>query len=247
MSAAGAAGTLAEREFVRFFRDRSRIVGALGSPIVFWLLIGSGFGPDYRRYLFPGTAVLILLFAAIFSTISIIEDRREGFLQSVLVSPIPRTAIVAGKVAGGAGLAFVQAVVFLALAPLAGIRFSAAGLALALLLLALLSVALTALGFAIAWSLDSTQGFHAVMNLFLIPLWLLSGAFFPESGTPGWLKWVMAVNPLSYGVAALRRAISGRSSGPPMAVCLAVTLAFTVVLFAIAAAVASRRIAADPA
>jgi ABC-2 type transport system permease protein len=247
MSAAGAAGTLAEREFVRFFRDRSRVVGALGSPIVFWLLIGSGFGPDYRRYLFPGTAVLILLFAAIFSTISIIEDRREGFLQSVLVSPIPRTAIVAGKVLGGAGLAFVQALVFLALAPLAGIRFSGASLALALLLLALLAIALTALGFAIAWSLDSTQGFHAVMNLFLIPLWLLSGAFFPESGTPRWLKWVMAVNPLSYGVAALRRAISGRSSGPPMALCLAVTLAFTVALFAIAAAVASRRSAADPA
>src|SRR3954453_10613783 len=161
--------SLAKRELVRFLRQRHRVIGALATPIVFWLLIGGGMGRsftvqglpgggDYLRFFFPGTIVMILLFTAIFSTISVIEDRREGFLQSVLVAPVPRMAIVLGKVLGGTALAFGQGVVFLLLSPLLGIAPPLAGWAAALLIMAVVSFALTALGFCIAWRMSSTQG-----------------------------------------------------------------------------------------
>src|SRR5688500_2116232 len=184
--------SLARRELVRFLRQRNRIVGALATPLIFWLLIGGGMGrslnfagmtgDSYIRYFFPGTLLMILLFTAIFSTISIIEDRREGFLQSVLVAPIPRSAVVLGKVLGGTVLATGQVLLFLLLAPLVGFRFTPASFAIALLLMLILSFALTALGFCLAWRMTSTQGFHAVMNLFLMPMWFLSGALFPPTG-----------------------------------------------------------------
>src|SRR3954470_4549976 len=152
--------SLSKRELVRFLRQRHRIIGALATPIVFWLLIGAGMGrsfhveglpggasSSYLQYFFPGTVLMILLFTAIFSTISIIEDRREGFLQSVLVAPVPRMAIVLGKVLGGTVLAFGQALLFLLLAPTVGIHPPLAGLALAALMMAVVAFSLTALGF----------------------------------------------------------------------------------------------------
>src|SRR3954463_9091871 len=133
--------SLAQRELVRFLRQRHRIIGALATPIVFWLLIGGGMGrsisvgsggESYIRFFFPGTLVMILLFTAIFSTISIIEDRREGFLQSVLVAPIPRQTIVLGKVLGGTVLATAQGVIFLLLAPTVKIHLSLASVAISI-------------------------------------------------------------------------------------------------------------------
>src|SRR6185295_7327665 len=115
-----AAWTLCRRDMVRFLRQRSRIVGVLATPLIFWGLIGSGF--NYMKYLFPGTLVQILLFASIFSTISIIQDRQHGFLQGVLVAPVSRAAIVLGKVFGGMAIALVQGALFLLLGPLVGIR-----------------------------------------------------------------------------------------------------------------------------
>lgn len=232
--------TLWKREIVRFFRQPSRVAGAVGSPLVFWLLIGSGLsgsfrlpgGPadlDYLEYFFPGTVVLVLLFAAIFSTISIIEDRHEGFLQGVLVAPVSRAAIVAGKVFGGATLAWLQGMAFLALAPLSGISLTAGSALAAAGVLAVLAVSMTAIGFAFAWVLDSVQGFHAIMNLVLVPMWLLSGAFFPLSGAPAWLSALMRLDPLTYGVAALRWVLYGSqaelgSGVPGPALSLAVTV-----------------------
>ena len=176
---------------MRFFRQKNRVFGALGQPIIFWLLFGAGLRDeamlDYAHF-FPGTLVMILLFTAIFATISIIEDRREGFLQGVLVAPVPRWTMVLGKVLGGAAIAMLQGIVFLA-ARLAhdearlGRRHladAAAACSPPLLLMFVISVALTALGFLIAWRMDSTQGFHAIMSVFLLPMWLLSGAFFPD-------------------------------------------------------------------
>jgi len=213
--------TLWQREMVRFFRQRSRVIGAVVPPVLFWFLIGSGLGTSfqlpafasmpssqgvtYLQYFFPGTIVLIVLFTAIFSTISVIEDRHEGFLQSVMVAPLARESLVWGKILGGATLAFVQALAFLIFAPVVGFHISVVGWIGVLAMLAVLSVGLTGLGFALAWKLDSTQGFHAVMNLFLIPMWLLSGALFPASGAPGWLKAIMAVNPVTYGLAFLQQ------------------------------------------
>lgn len=210
-----AVGTLWRREVVRFLRQRSRVVGALGSPVVFWLLIGLGLGRSFRppgssaeigylEYFFPGTLVLILLFTAIFSTISVIEDRREGFLQSVLVSPAPRWSVVLGKIAGGATLAWVQGLLFCILAPITGIELSLAGAAALVPITLLVAFGMTGLGFLVAWPMESTQGFHAIMNLVLIPMWLLSGALFPAAGAPTWLQWVMWANPVTYAVSAVR-------------------------------------------
>jgi ABC-2 type transport system permease protein len=250
------AATLWQREVVRFVRQRGRIVGALGTPVVFWLLIGSGFrdsfragqaapGVDFLEYMFPGTVVLILLFTAIFSNISIIEDRREGFLQAVLAAPVRRSAIVVGKVAGSATLAVAQAGVFLLLGPLAGLSPTLPGVIAGLGALVLLAVGLSALGFLVAWPMDSTQGFHAVMNLFLMPLWLLSGAFFPASGASGWVRGLMAANPLTYGVAALRHGMylgSPEATGmmPSPAVAWLVTAAFAAGMVVLAERAASR-------
>src|SRR5687767_7571034 len=148
--------SLCHRELVRFLRQRHRIIGALATPIVFWLLIGGGMGRSFRsdvpggenylQYFFPGTVLMILLFTAIFSTISVIEDRKEGFLQGVLVAPVSRMSIVLGKVLGGTILAFGQGLIFLALAPAIGIRLSLAAFALASIIMLIVSFALTALG-----------------------------------------------------------------------------------------------------
>ncbi len=249
-----AAGTLWQRELVRFFRQRSRVVGALGPPVLFWFLIGSGLGNNfqlasvtgapamtqvnYMQYFFPGTIILIVLFTAIFSTISIIEDRHEGFLQSVLVAPVSRASIVLGKIAGGTTLAFIQGVIFLCFCPLVGISVGFVPLLRLLATLLLISFGLTGLGFVIAWQLDSTQGFHAIMNLVLIPMWLLSGALFPIATAPTWLRAIMRLNPLSYGVAALSESFRVHSvplqSGLATPTqCLEVTLAFGLIMYAL--------------
>ena len=248
------ASVLWRREMVRFFRQRSRIVGALGTPLIFWLLIGSGVGTSfaarttvgdmgYLEYFFPGTVLLVLLFTSIFSTISIIEDRKEGFLQAVLVAPIPRSAFVFGKLMGGTSLAVIQGVMFMLLAPFVGISIRAIPAALGIL--ALVSFGLTALGYIIAWKMDSTQGFHAIMNLVLIPMWLLSGSVFPASGAPSWLKAVILINPVTYGLAAVRWSIYGVASAsamnlPPFALSIAVSASFAALVFIIAIAITRR-------
>lgn len=189
-------------------------------PLILWVLIGTGLSSSFRlpgagsdltylEYFFPGTVALLVLFAAIFSTFSLIDDRHEGFLQGVMVAPVSRLSIVAGKVFGGATLAWLQGVLVLILAPLAGISLDPSTVVAATGVLALLAIALTGMGFAFAWRIDSTQGYHAVMNILLIPMWFLSGAFFPLTGSPAWLEWAMRINPLTYGMAAFRRVLYG--------------------------------------
>jgi ABC-2 type transport system permease protein len=249
--------TLAQRELVRFFRQKNRVFGALGQPIIFWLLFGAGLRTsnlDYRHF-YPGTLVMILLFTAIFATISIIEDRREGFLQGVLVAPVPRWAMMLGKVLGGAAIAMLQGVVFLILGWLTAkigwgevISPTPLGLVGALLLMFVVSVALTALGFLIAWRMDSTQGFHAIMSVFLLPMWLLSGAFFPMD-VGGWLGWIVRVNPLTYGVAGLRHYLQNGGSEaaalPSIGICWLVSLAFAGVMLVAAWRIAGTRSTGD--
>lgn len=236
--------TLAHRELVRFFRQRTRIVGALGQPIIFWVLFGAGLngsfrGPadmSYQEYFFPGVAVMILMFTAIYSTISIIEDRREGFLQGVLVAPIPRASLVLGKVFGGTILAVLQSLAFLTVGPAlslvglapelhSGLTWANAPAVIGFL--ALVGFSLTALGYLIAWPMDSTHGFHAIMSVFLLPMWLLSGSFFPP-GDSVWLSWVIRLNPLTYGVAGLRRIMATNPAAvealPAWWLCLTVTV-----------------------
>lgn len=240
------------REVVRFYRQPGRVVGVILSPVVFWLVIGSGFGNSIRSsgggtehylgYFFPGALILVVLFTSIFAMMSVIEDRREGFLLSVLVAPVNRSVIVLSKVLSGTTLSAVQGMIFLAFAPAAGIRLGFEQIALVGLIVFLVSFSLTALGFAVAWRLDSSQAFHAIVNLFLIPMWLLSGALFPMSGASGWIRMLMRVNPLTYGMDALRAAMFpgavGETSG---ATALAILAGFTVFMFAVAFWMASRR------
>ncbi len=236
------------REIVRFYRQRSRLFSAIAQPIVFWLLIGSGLrasfqpagaadGPDYIAYFYPGIVVLVLLFTSIFATISVVNDRREGFLQGILVAPVPRWRVVIAQALGGTTLALGQGLLLLLLAPMAGIRFGAASLLLSIGVMTLLAFGLTNLGLLIAWRMDSTQGFHAIMNLLLIPIWLLSGAFFPSTGVPGWLAWTMKCNPLTYGLAAFRHSlyfdttVKAFGEVPPWTLSLLITGLFCVLTY----------------
>lgn len=232
-----AAWTLCRRDLVRFFRQRSRMIGALGTPLIFWGLIGSGF--NYMQYLYPGTLVQILLFTSIFSTISIIQDRQQGFLQGVLVAPVSRSAIVLGKVLGGTAIALSQGVLFLLLGPLVEIHPPAIGWLAAVGVMTIISFGLTALGVLLAWRFDSVQGFHSVMNLLLMPMWLLSGAVFPPEKAVAWVRWAMVVNPLTYGVSALRQVLTGENLG--LGLSIAVSASFAVVMFVLASSFARRR------
>jgi ABC-2 type transport system permease protein len=260
-----AAWALARREWVRFIRQPNRVFGAIGQPLIFWVLFGAGLdasfrlpsaaaGLSYREYFFPGTLVLILLFTAIFATISIIEDRREGFLQSVLVAPLPRWSMVLGKIFGGTLIALVAAAVFLMLGFTLDLPLGFYSTAATLAHLLVVGLALTSLGFAIAWRMDSTQGFHAIMSVFLLPMWLLSGAFFPPGDN--WIGWIIRANPLTYAVAGLRRLLYMEASDEVRAAaipaglpsgwtCATVTILFVVAMFWLAWRVSARRTTGD--
>jgi len=245
--------TLWWREFVRFYRQRSRVIGVIASPLLFWIVIGSGFANSFRsqgnsqhylEFFFPGSLIMIVLFTSIFTMMSVIEDRNKGFLLSVLVAPVHRSAIVLGKVLGGATLSTIQGLLFLIFAPAIGIHIGVSEWLLVFLIVFFISFALTALGFAIAWPMDSSQAFHAIVNLFLIPLWLLSGALFPVNGASKWMAFVMRLNPLTYGMDALRATLfpaTAAESQFSVGISLAIVGAFCVLVFAWSFIVANRR------
>ncbi len=263
---AGAVTSLWRREMVRFFRQRNRVMSALLTPIIFWLMLGAGLNntfiaggapgqaeaaaaathPGYMAYFFPGVLVMIILFTAIFSTITVIEDRREGFLQGVLVSPAPRLAIVLGKVLGGASIATIQAGVFLLLWPLVDGwhgAATAATMAAAVLIMFILALGLTGLGLCIAWPMDSTAGFHAIMMIFLMPMWVLCGAVFPVATAPTAMQVVMYANPLTYGYTLLAAVLGGAQSASlqaPLWLAVPITLASVAGVLWLAAALARR-------
>jgi ABC-2 type transport system permease protein len=268
VGALAASRALAWREIIRFFRQRNRIVGSIGTPVVFWLLFGTGLSSSFRigpeatpqsflTYFFPGSLLLIVLFTAIFSSISIIEDRREGFLQGVLVAPIPRWSMILGKVLGGTLVAVAQGLIFLLLGlllPIAVTPLAAIGL---VLLLFVASLALTSLGTFFAWKTDSSQGFHAIMNLVLMPLWLLSGGFFPApalAANATWSQWLLGVamrlNPFSYAVGGVRRLLAPAVEYPGawvpgLLTSWLVTLTFACCAFAAAVWISRQRTSGD--
>jgi ABC-2 type transport system permease protein len=246
--------TLWWREVVRFYRQPARVVGVIISPLLFWVVIGAGFGTslqkgvtgtgNYINYFFPGALLMIVLFTSIFTMMSVIEDRNEGFLLSVMVAPVHRSGIVLGKVLGGTTLSAIQGLLFLVFAPFIGLKFGLGQFLIVALVTFLVAFALTALGFVIAWRMESAQGFHAIINLFLIPLWMLSGALFPVSGASGWLKWLMNINPLKYGMDALLLTLFPNGAAVTtlsLWSSIAVLAAFAVVVFLAGFAVANRR------
>lgn len=252
----GAVYQLWRRELLKFGRDLNRVVGALLQPLVVWLLLGFGFRESFRipgtsltdvpylEFLFPGVIALVALFTSIFSTISIVEERKSGFLQAALAAPAPRSVLIMGTTLGGATLAVLQSLLFLALLPFSGHAPSAGGVVLMLLVAGLIGLAFTALGVIIAWRTKTTRGFHAVMNLFLLPLWVISGAFFPARGASDLLAWIIRLNPVSYGVDALRQAMYLEADAPlvlaPLEVSLGVTVAFAATMIVLAVRAVNR-------
>ena len=190
---------------------------------------------------------MVLLFTSIFSNMALIEERREGFLLGVLVAPLSRLSLVLGKILGVTTLAVLQGTVFLLLAPFLGISLNVFQLSFVWSVMILISLALSSLGFAFAWQLDSIQGFHAVMNMVLIPMWLLSGALFPLSGASSWMRLVMIVNPLTYGMAALRQSLylsqphPGNSEICSLPWAIGITMVFGAALIFVSCILANRK------
>ena len=258
MSLPRTVGALAGRDLRRFFRQPSRIVGSAAQPLILWAVLGAGFsgsfrpgggaGVGYLQYFYPGVVVLTLLFTAIFSTISVIEDRHHGFLQAVLAAPVSRVALVLGKSLGGVAIATLQVAILLALAPLAGFPFASMNWPLLAAVIPLAALGFTALGFAMAWWIDSTQGYHAVMSVALIPLWMLSGAMFPPSGGNRWLAMLTGLDPKTYAVSAVRRGFHGTALPlnlvpvqSSVLTDLAIVAGFALVMLAAAVALCRRR------
>lgn len=216
-----AAWAIGRREVVRVLRQPSRVVAAVGTPALFGLFFAGGFHAlptslapanaaegGYALFLLPGMITLAATFSAIFSAISLIHDRREGFMQSAVVSPAPAWSIATGKILGGAIVAFIQCAALALLAPALG-SVTLAGAALALLAALCATLAVTGLGLALAWKVNSVEGFHGVMNLLLTPMWLLSGAVFDVSTAAPWLRTLALVNPLTHVTSAMRASLFG--------------------------------------
>jgi len=202
------------RDLKRFWRDRMRRIGAFIQPLIYLFLLGTGleaaftvFGSgqtDYVAFMYPGIVAMTILFTAMFSAISIIWDREFGFLKEMMVAPIPRTSVVLGKVTGGGTTAFLQGIILLLFMPLVGIPYSLERILLMLVFMLVLSMGLTSMGVLIASRMRSFEGFPIVMNFILLPMFFLSGAMFPLQNLPGWMEVLTKINPLTYGVDALR-------------------------------------------
>ena len=203
------------RDLMRFFTQPARLAAVLLQPLILWLILGSGMAPTfglpgaelpYLEYFFPGIVMMVLVFSSVFSTISIIEDRSAGFIQMVLAGPGSRSALVVGKCLGATSVALLQVSLFILLAPFAGIELGNIAWSLLLSVTMLMSLGLTALGFFVAWLVNSANGYRAIQATLLMPLWVLSGAMFPPHVDGSILGHVMRANPVAYGMTGLRHA-----------------------------------------
>lgn len=205
---------IAYRELLRFVQERSRMLSSFGMPLLFLIIFGAGFnriigdltpGVDFIKFIYPGIIAMTVLMTSVFSGLSVVWDREFGFLKEVLVAPLSRSGIVLGKAAGGATVAVAQGFIMLILAPLLGIKLTPMLVIGLVPLLIILSLSLSSLGILIASRMRSQQGFHMVVQLVIFPLIFLSGIFFPVNNVPMWLQVISKINPLTYGVDAIRQ------------------------------------------
>ena len=206
------------RQLKRYWRSKSRIIGSLGQPILFLVALGFGMGPVFERagqgnyinFLAPGVISQAILFMAIFSGVELIWDKEFGFMKEILAAPVSRIEIMIGRTLGGATIATTQGAMVLLLTLLVGFRpHNLSYLPLAFLIMFLVSLLYTALGTAIASVLQDFHGFQLIMNFLVMPSFFLSGALFPLENAPSLLQNISRVNPLSYGVDALRTTLTG--------------------------------------
>ncbi|MGE5576084.1 MAG: ABC transporter permease [Syntrophothermus sp.] len=205
------------RELIKFWREKLRIVTSLIQPAVWLFIMGKGLGSsfggpggvDYVKFMFPGVVGMTVLFSSLFSSISIVWDREFGFLKEILVAPVSRTAIVIGKALSGSTTAMLQGFLVLLFAPLIGMTLSLPVILGALGLMFLISFALASTGILIAARMESMQSFQLIMNFFVMPMFFLSGAIFPLRGLPAWMGALARINPLAYGIDAMKSVIIG--------------------------------------
>jgi ABC-2 type transport system permease protein len=213
-----AIAALTRRDLIRFSRDKSQIMGALGRPAIWMILFGTGLhhafqssaSPeriDYRQFSYAGAIAMTILFGGMFQGVTIVWDREFGMLRAVLVAPVSRTAIVAGKTLAGAAVTLVQALIAAAFAPLVGVAFGPIEAGALLLAMAMLSLSVTALGVTVGSRMKTFEGFGVISNFVVLPLYFLSGGVFPPEGLPAWMRTLLMANPVTYGVDLMRAAI----------------------------------------
>ncbi len=223
---------LVRRDLIRMTRQPARVVACIATPALLGVFLASGFseslqpgGERYGSFLLPGMIVMVVLFSSIFSAISLIDDREKGVLQGIIVSPMSWRAIALARLAGSSIVAAIQAVILLIIGIFTASADFTPQLLFALVSISVVSVGTTGLGLALAWFVNSKEGFHGVMNLIIMPMWLLSGAFFSrESATP-WLDVVMNLNPLTHCTDTLRWALGSGSSPSTFAWVIAIGFA----------------------
>lgn len=224
------------RQVKKYFRSRTRIIGALGQPILFLIALGFGFGAiyakagggNYLEFLAPGIIALSILFTATFNGVEVIWDRQFGFLKETLVAPVNRTKIMLGRTLGGASVSAFQGAIILVIASLIGFQITTPWLIpVALLFMFLLGLLFTALGTALASTMEDIQGFQLIVNFLIMPLFFLSNALFPVDSLPGPLALITKFNPVSYAVDGIRATLTGTSSFgllPDFAVLIAIVI-----------------------
>lgn len=211
------------RELLRFLYDRSRMIAQLIQPVLYLLVLGTGLGSlvsgggtvNLKTFIFPGVIAMSVMFTGMFSAGSIVWDREFGFLREMLVAPVSRTAIVVGKVLGGAVVATFQGVVILALAGLAGVPYDPVMILTLIVLMFVGAFTITAFGVVLAARIRKMQSFFGIMQMAMMPMMFLSGALFPLSGLPAWLSFLTRINPLTYAVDPLRHAVFAHITASP--------------------------------
>ncbi len=237
------------RENKRFVRYRSRILTSVVTPLLWLLIFGTGLGSairfggvagGYKAFIFPGIIGQTVLFTAVFSGVSVIIDRQYGFLKEILVAPISRPSIVFGKALGISTTALIQGLILLLLSFLVGIQMTPEIFFPSAVVILLISLGLSGLGLLIASFTDSMEGFNLILSFIVLPIFLLSGALFPVTNLPSWLQVAVYLDPLTYGVDALR-AIILKTSVLPLYVDVAVVTLFALVMVLLSALMFSRR------
>ncbi|MBI5460226.1 ABC transporter permease [Methanobacterium sp.] len=238
------------RELIRFIRDRSRLISSVITPILWLVIFGGGLGLsisaatglNYTQFLLPGIIAQTLLFTAIFLGISVIWDRQFGFMKEILVAPISRVSIFAGKMFGVGTAAIIQGIIVIILGYLIGVPLSLYAVSMAVPLMIIITIGLTCIGLVIASLMTSLESFGTIVTFVNMPMFFLSGALFPVTNLPAWIRWTFYINPLTYGVDALRGVmISGWQTLLPLEYDILIICAFDVVMVVIGTYLFSKR------
>ena len=210
--------TIWYRDILRFWHDKMRLIGSITFPLLFLFVFGSGLsarmgvlgpGVDFTQFIFPGIIGMTVLMSSFMAGVSVVWDREFGFLKEVLVAPISRASVAAGKTLGSATVALLQGMLILLFAPLIGVSLSVGTVLTLLPLMFLLAASLGSLGVLLATRIRSMEAFQATMQMLMFPMVFLSGAFFPLQGLPGWMNVLVKINPATYGIAPIRQVILG--------------------------------------